>query len=83
MMVLIRELDTTAIHYQRQGRLGTYAPVAGQEACQVGSAAALVPEDWVFPSFREQGVLLMQGVPMRDLLLYFMGCEEGNRIPEG
>jgi len=54
MMVLIREIDAMAINYQRQGRMGTYAPVAGQEACQVGSAAALNPEDWIFPAFREQ-----------------------------
>ncbi len=83
MMVLIRELDRLAVNYQRQGRMGTYAPVEGQEACQVGSVAAMTDDDWVFPAFREQGMFLMRGLPMRAMLLYFMGCEEGNRVPEG
>ncbi len=83
MMVLIREFDRKAVNLQRQGRMGTYAPVEGQEACQVGSAALLKAEDWVFPAFREHGVFMMRDIPMRYLLLYFMGCEEGNRIPEG
>lgn len=41
MMVLSRIFDDKALALQRQGRLGTYAPVRGQEACQVGSALAL------------------------------------------
>lgn len=82
-MVLIRELDRRAVNLQRQGKTGTYAPMEGQEACQVGSAYALREEDWVFPAFREQGVFLMRGIPVRALLLYFMGCEEANRVPLG
>lgn len=82
-MLLIREIDRKAIKYQRQGRLGTYAPVEGQEACQVGTAALLEEKDWVFPAFREQGVFLLRGIPLRAILMYFMGCEESNRVPEG
>ena len=82
-MLLIRELDRKAVNYQRQGRMGTYAPVEGQEACQVGSAAVLAAADWVFPAFREQGVFLLRGIPLSSILLYFMGCEEANRVPEG
>ncbi len=80
-MVFVRALDRKAVNLQRQGRMGTYAPVEGQEACQVGSAAAMEKEDWVFPAFREQGVFLTRGLPARAIFLYFMGCEESNRPP--
>lgn len=80
-MVRVREFDTRAIGLQRQGRMGTYAPSTGQEAVQIGSAAALTAGDWVAPSFREQGVLLSRGVKPTTMFLFFMGTEEGNRLP--
>ncbi len=81
-MVVIRTADQRALNLQRQGRMGTYPPVMGQEAAQVGSAFALTREDWVFPSFRESGVLYMKGVPLKDVILYWMGNEEAQRVPE-
>src|SRR5690606_3468035 len=50
-MVFARILDQRALNMQRQGRMGTYPPVGGQEAAQVGSAYALEKEDWLFPSY--------------------------------
>ena len=82
-MVLIRLADQRALALQRQGRLGTYAPVIGQEAAQVGSAYALGKADWIFPSFRETGVIYMRGVPLKDIYLYWMGDEAGQKVPEG
>ena len=61
-MVLIRRLDTEATHLQRQGQLALWPPLLGQEAAQVGSAAALRDDDFVFPSYRENGVALLRGV---------------------
>jgi pyruvate dehydrogenase E1 component alpha subunit len=81
-MVFIRMLDQKALALQRQGRMGTYAPLIGQEACQVGSALALEKEDWVFPSFREAGVLYLRGVPLKNIYLYWMGDERGQIVPE-
>src|SRR4030042_4286900 len=81
-ILFIRMLDQKALSLQRQGRMGTYAPVQGQEAGQVGSAFALGKGDWVFPSFRETGVLYLRGVPVRDILLYWMGDERGAKVPE-
>jgi pyruvate dehydrogenase E1 component alpha subunit len=81
-ILFIRMMDQKALTLQRQGRMGTYAPVQGQEAAQVGSAYALGKGDWVFPSFRETGVLYMRGVPVRDIYLYWMGDERGARVPE-
>jgi pyruvate dehydrogenase E1 component alpha subunit len=81
-MVIIRVADQRALALQRQGRFGTYAPVIGQEAAQVGSGYALGKDDWVFPSFRETGVLYMKGVSFKYIFLYWMGHEAGQRVPE-
>ena len=81
-MVFVRLADQRALALQRQGRMGTYAPVQGQEAAQVASAYALEKDDWVFPSFRETGVLYMRGVPLRNIYIYWMGDERGQRVPE-
>jgi pyruvate dehydrogenase E1 component alpha subunit len=80
-MVLSRVFDERALALQREGRLGTYAPVRGQEASQVGSAHALGPADWVFPAFREMGVGIVRGIPMRMLFQYWSGDERGSDIP--
>jgi pyruvate dehydrogenase E1 component subunit alpha len=63
-MVLARALDERCITLQRQGRIGFYAPHSGQEAALVGSAFALGPDDWIFPSYRELTVALVRGVPL-------------------
>ena len=72
-MVQARVFDVRAIKLQRQGRIGTYAPLQGQEAAQVGSAFALRKNDWVYPSYREIGVSLVHGLPMYQFFLYTMG----------
>src|SRR5512143_261382 len=82
-MVFIRLADQRGLLLQRQGRFGTYAPVWGQEACQIGSAYVLQKGDWVFPAFREIGVTLMMGVGLKDFMLYWMGNEMGSRAAEG
>ncbi len=78
-----RHFDQRAVSLQRQGRMGTYPPLAGQEAAQVGSAHALAEEDWAFPSYREHVVAYVMGWPLEKILLYWMGSEEGNVAPEG
>ncbi|MEX0863707.1 MAG: pyruvate dehydrogenase (acetyl-transferring) E1 component subunit alpha [Acidimicrobiia bacterium] len=72
-MVLARELDRRMLALQRQGRIGTYAMLEGQEAVQIGSALALEPNDFVFPSYREHGVQITRGLPMEVLLAYWKG----------
>jgi len=72
-MTVVRRLDTEATHLQRQGELALWPPLLGQEASQVGSAAALRPDDFVFPSYRENGVALLRGVPALDLLRVWRG----------
>lgn len=81
--ILLKAFDDKALKLQRQGRLGTYAPMRGQEACQVGSVFAMDKDDWVFPAFRENGVFIMRGVPPEMIYRYWSGDERGMQIPKG
>jgi pyruvate dehydrogenase E1 component subunit alpha len=67
-MVLLRALDEKGIALQRSGRIGFYVPSAGQEACPVGAGHALREGDWIFPSYRDHGIGLMRGYPLRALV---------------
>ena len=80
-MVLSRRVDRQAINLQRQGQLGVYASLLGQEAAQVGSAYALGPEDWVFPSYRELGAALVRGLEPEPILHLFRGTWLGDHDP--
>ncbi len=82
LVIFLRTFDHYALELQREGRLGTYAGILGQEASQVGSALAVGKKDWVFPSFRESGVYLAVGYPPHLLLQYWAGDERGLRTPE-
>lgn len=70
-MLLARMLDERCLTMQRQGRIGFYAPVMGQEAAQVAGTWALNPRDWLFPSYRELGVALARGIGPEALLDQF------------
>lgn len=76
-MVLGRRLDERMLRLQRQGRIGTFAPIKGQEASQLGSVATLRPGDWMVPSFRETAAMVWRGWPIEKLLLFFAGFLEG------
>jgi len=77
-MKLARHFDERAVSLQRQGRMGTYPPLSGQEGSQVASAMALDEGDWLFPSYREHGSTYVRGVPLDRTLRYWMGDERGN-----
>jgi pyruvate dehydrogenase E1 component alpha subunit len=78
-MLLGRRLDERMVRLQRQGRIGTFAPIKGQEAAQLGSIAALRATDWMVPSFRETAAMLWRGWPIEKLLLFFAGYVEGGQ----
>jgi pyruvate dehydrogenase E1 component alpha subunit len=80
-MVLTRQFDDRMFKLQRQGRLGTFARVAGQEGAHVGAAFALRPTDWLVPAFRETGALLWRGIPMAQVLQFWGGDERGGAFP--
>ncbi len=80
VMLLARRFDERRLKLQQQGRIGTFAPVIGQEASQVGTVSALADSDWVVPSYRESAVALWRGTSMTDLLLYDAGFNEGAQV---
>ena len=81
LMLLSRIFDERAVALQREGRIGTYPSIQGQEAAQVGSAFALTQKDWVFPSFREMGAHLTLGYPIPQILMYWGGDERAQKVP--
>src|SRR5262245_61823605 len=78
-MLRARRLDERMVRLQRQGRIGTFAPIKGQEASQVGSAFALTPRDWMVPSFRETAAMIHRGWPIERILAFFAGYLEGGQ----
>ena len=78
-MLLGRRLDERMVRLQRQGRIGTFAPIKGQEASQLGSAFTLRRSDWLVPSFRETAAMVWRGWPIEKLLLFFAGHLEGGQ----
>jgi 2-oxoisovalerate dehydrogenase E1 component alpha subunit len=77
-MALMRAYDAKAVALQRTGQLGTYAPIVGQEAIQVGIGSAMAPDDVFLMTYREQGAQLMRGVKLEELFLYWSGDERGS-----
>ncbi len=81
-MLLTRRFDERMLDLQRQGRIGTFAPVKGHEASHLGSVAVLRDSDWMVPSFRESGAEIWRGRPLESFLLYFAGYDEGSFVEE-
>lgn len=80
-MVVIRRIDTEATALQRQGELGLWAPLLGQEASQIGSAHALNDDDFIYPSYRENGVAYYRGVDPEGLVKIWRGNAHGGWDP--
>jgi pyruvate dehydrogenase E1 component alpha subunit len=82
-MLEARRHDDRRLKWQRSGRIGTFAPIKGQEAAQIGAVAALRESDWMVPSFREVGAFIWRGVSLADLAIFDAGYNEGVVIPDG
>jgi pyruvate dehydrogenase E1 component alpha subunit len=80
-LVMVRRIDTEAIALQRQGELGIWASLLGQEAAQVGSGRALSARDMAFPTYREHGVAWCRGLDPAKLLELFRGVSHGGWDP--
>ncbi|MGP3773058.1 pyruvate dehydrogenase (acetyl-transferring) E1 component subunit alpha [Streptomyces sp. SDT5-1] len=80
-MVLTRRFDAEATALQRQGELGLWASLLGQEAAQIGSGRATREDDYVFPTYREHGVAWCRGVDPTNLLGMFRGVNHGGWDP--
>lgn len=82
-MVFTRTWDDRAVNLGRQGRLGFYAPVSGQEATMVGSEFALEKEDFICPGYRDMPQIVWHGLPLYQAFLYSRGHQHGGQIPDG
>ncbi|MEY8749739.1 pyruvate dehydrogenase (acetyl-transferring) E1 component subunit alpha [Alkalicoccobacillus gibsonii] len=82
-MVYIRMFDERCVSLSKQGRLGFYAPVAGQEASMIGSQYVLEKDDWILPGYRDLPQILFHGVPMSQLFLWSKGHTLGGQMPDG
>ncbi|MFF2052362.1 pyruvate dehydrogenase (acetyl-transferring) E1 component subunit alpha [Leifsonia sp. NPDC058194] len=80
-MVVIRRIDAEATALQRQGELGLWPPLLGQEASQIGSGRALRSDDFVFSSYREHGVAYCRGAGLVDLLRVWRGTTQSGWNP--
>lgn len=80
-MLLSRRFDERLLNLQRQGRIGTFPPIAGQEAAQLGAVAALGPEDRLVPSFRETAAELWRGRSLENVIIANNGLNEGGIMP--
>ena len=80
-LVVVRRIDAEATALQRQGELGLWAPLLGQEAAQVGSARALRPDDFVFASYREHGVAYCRDVDPTHMLRFWRGSTHSGWNP--
>ncbi len=72
-MVQVREFDRRMLMLQRQGRIGFYGPILGQEAATVGSVAALEARDWIFPALREGAAAMMRGLSLTEAINQLIG----------
>ncbi|GGD19610.1 pyruvate dehydrogenase (acetyl-transferring) E1 component subunit alpha [Pontibacillus salipaludis] len=81
-MVYTRILDQRSIALNRQGRLGFYAPTAGQEASQLGSHFAMEKEDFLLPGYRDVPQLIWHGLPLYQAFLFSRGHFHGNQMGE-
>lgn len=76
-MMLVRRTDAEGFALQRQGQLGLWPGLVGQEAAQIGAGRAMRPQDWGFPGYREHGISYCKGVPYTQLLGLFRGVNHG------
>jgi pyruvate dehydrogenase E1 component alpha subunit len=80
-LVMVRRVDVEATALQRQGELGIWAALLGQEAAQVGSGRAMEAGDYAFPTYREHGVAYCRGVDPLKLLGLFRGVSHAGWDP--
>jgi 2-oxoisovalerate dehydrogenase E1 component alpha subunit len=68
VMALTRAFDDRMYRGQRQGKTSFYMKCTGEEATSVASAFALADDDMVFPSYRQQGILIARGYPLTEMI---------------
>ena len=67
-MALTRAFDERMYRGQRQGKTSFYMKCTGEEATSVAASMALASDDMVFPSYRQQGILIARGYPLIEMI---------------
>lgn len=80
-MVLVRRFDIEGYSLQRQGELGLWPQLLGQEAAQVAAAHAMREQDFAYPGYREHGVAFCRGVEPKDVFATYRGVSHGGWNP--
>lgn len=85
VMCLTRQIDERMITLQRQGIISFAMSSLGEEACAVASAAALNMGDWIYPQYRESGVMFWRGCTALQYIHQMFGNEQdltfGRQMP--
>ena len=77
-MVWARALHEQTMSFSKQGRLGFYAPTWGEEASEMGTAAAFKKQDFLFPAYRDLPQLIQHGATVAQMYLWSKGHIKGN-----
>ncbi len=80
-MVIARQGDQKAIALQRTGKMGTYPSCLGQEAISTVFTSLMKSEDVFIPYYRDLPGLMVRGIPLSDVYLYWGGDERGSASP--
>ncbi len=84
-MLRVRLLDERMMKRQRQGKVGFYGAITGQEATPIAAGFCLEPQDWVFPALRENAIMLVRGFPLEKWLAQVYGNDldvlKGRQMP--
>lgn len=81
-MLWSRTLNDRSVVLAKQGKLGFFAPTAGQEASQMASYFAFDKKDFLYPGYRDIPQLIQHGLPIYKAFLWSRGHAEGNIYPE-
>lgn len=85
MMMLTRHVDDRMITLQRQGIITFAMSSLGEEACAIASAAALSKDDWMYPQYREAGIMFWRGFTVQQYVHHMFGNGEdpsfGRQMP--
>ena len=84
-MALTRAFDERMFRGQRQGKTSFYMKCTGEEATSIAASMALAADDMVFPSYRQQGILIARGYPLVEMInqIYSNKCDKlkGRQLP--
>mmetsp|Transcript_1366 Transcript_1366/g.1790 ORF Transcript_1366/g.1790 Transcript_1366/m.1790 type:complete len:195 (-) Transcript_1366:613-1197(-) len=84
-MVTMNEADKVFNAAQRQSRISFYMTQTGEEASNIGSAAALEQQDLLFPQYRESGAIYWRGMSLQQMAHQMTGNQHdigrGKQMP--